>query len=100
MIEKLITYDHTISEDGKINVRKITRIVEDGVELSKTFHRHVVSVGDDIANEDRRTKQIINAIIADPDIQAEYAAMMADNVITVEEKLSLWDKIKSVFSRE
>ena len=38
--------------DGQIQVRRADRIFRDGVEVSHTFHRHVVSTGDDLALED------------------------------------------------
>jgi len=59
MITKEITFDHQILEDGQIQVREITRLMEDGKELSKTFHRHVVAPGDSGDNEDERTVQIM-----------------------------------------
>ena len=62
MLEKIISYDHNITEDGQIQVRQITRIMEDGVEISKVYHRHVVKSGDDITNEDERTKKIVQVI--------------------------------------
>ena len=62
MLKKQISYDHNITEDGQIQVRQITRITEDGTELAKTYHRHVVKSGDDITNEDERTKKIAQAI--------------------------------------
>lgn len=61
-LSKVISHDHSITEIGHIQVRKITRIMEDGKEISKSFHRHVVSPGDDIKNEDDRTKKIALAI--------------------------------------
>lgn len=63
MIEKLITYDHMIDEQGRINIRTITRIMEEGKELSIAFHRKVVDPAvDDISNEDDRT-QLLGAAI-------------------------------------
>jgi hypothetical protein len=62
MLEKQITYDHSITESGHIQVRKITRILEDGVEISKTYHRHVVNPGEAYENEDARTKDIASVI--------------------------------------
>jgi len=62
MLEKLITFDQQITEDGQINVRQITRILEDGKELSKSYHRHVVTPLDNVENEDDRTKLIASAI--------------------------------------
>ena len=62
MLEKQISYDHSITEDGHIQVRQITRIMEDGKELSKAYHRHVVSPGDDTTNEDTRTATLAQVI--------------------------------------
>ena len=62
MLEKKITFDQSITEDGHIQVRKITRIMEDGVEIGKQYHRHVVSPGDDYVKEDERTKKIAQVV--------------------------------------
>jgi len=62
MLKKEITYDHSITESGHIQVRRIIRILEDGVEIGKQYHRHVVSPGDDYVNEDERTKKIAGVI--------------------------------------
>jgi hypothetical protein len=61
-LEKKITFDHMIGEDGDINVRRITRVVEDGEELSKTYHRHVVEPGDEVAEQDERTQGIAGLV--------------------------------------
>ena len=57
-ITKQITHDGSFLEDGQIQVREITRIMEDGVEIGKTYHRHVVDVGDDITNESQIVKDV------------------------------------------
>ena len=44
--------------DGQIQVRKATRILRDGVEISKAYHRHVVSPGQDLSLEDPRVAEI------------------------------------------
>ena len=62
MLEKKITYDHSITELGHIQVRMITRIMEDGVEIGKQYHRHVVSPGDAYVDEDERTKKIAGVV--------------------------------------
>ena len=62
MLEKKITFDHSITELGHIQVRRITRVMEDGVEIGKQYHRHVVSPGDDFVNEDERTKKIAQVV--------------------------------------
>ena len=62
MLIKKVTYDQSITESGHIQVRRITRIMEDGVEIGKQYHRHVVSPGDDYAKEDERTKKIAQVV--------------------------------------
>ena len=61
-IKKQVSFDHQISEDGQVNVRKITRLMEGEVELSKTYHRHVITVADDDSKEDARTKKILKML--------------------------------------
>lgn len=96
---KNIGYDHSITELGHIQVRQITRLIdEDGTEITKIYHRHVVSPGDDVSNEDDRTKAIAAALHS-PEYVTEYKAAIADEVITEVEKASLWDKIKGFFSK-
>jgi len=47
---------------GQIQVRQDTVIEEDGVELSKSYHRHVIEPDADISNEDQRVKDIANTV--------------------------------------
>jgi len=58
-------------EDGSVQVRTATVIKEDGTELTRTFHRHVLhpstktsgSWGNtDISGEDARVQAICNAV--------------------------------------
>jgi hypothetical protein len=59
-----------VLEKGQVQVRTATRVLEDGVELSSSFHRHVVEpstkTGDtwadtDISGEDARVQAIATA---------------------------------------
>ena len=59
-----------VLEKGSVQVRTATRVMEDGVELSSSFHRHVVQpstkTGDtwgdtDISGEDARVQAIATA---------------------------------------
>ncbi|MFA5391833.1 MAG: hypothetical protein WC331_10490 [Candidatus Omnitrophota bacterium] len=72
-LSKTISFDHSITEDGNIQVRRITRILEDGVEISKTYHRHVIAPGDDTANEDQRTKSLAG-VVHTPEVVTAYRA--------------------------
>lgn len=74
MLEKVIAVDRIeVVESGCVQVRTKTSIVEDGVQISSTFHRHVVAPGDDYAGEDARVKTICAATHT-ADVIATYAA--------------------------
>ena len=50
-----------VLESNAIQVRKVTRILEDGEVLSSSYHRHVLSPGDDLTNEDPKVVAIATA---------------------------------------
>lgn len=61
-----------------IQVRTATIIAEDGVELSRNFHRRVVTLGDDfLAEPDADVLAIIQATFT-AEAQAAYAAHLAE----------------------
>tara|TARA_Y100001951_G_C11269395_1_gene257721 strand:+ start:321 stop:572 length:252 start_codon:yes stop_codon:yes gene_type:complete len=59
--------------DGQIQVRRATRIFRDGVEISKAYHRHVVSPGEDLSLEDPRVATI-GAAVHTPEVIAAFKA--------------------------
>jgi hypothetical protein len=62
MLEKNIKVDLIeVIENGTVQVRTKTAILEDGIEISRTFHRHVVAPGDDYSDEEAKVKAICNA---------------------------------------
>ena len=56
-----------------IQVRTKTAVLEDGVELSSGYHRHVVSAGDDYSNESAEVQAICAAVHTDAVIEAKAA---------------------------
>ena len=50
-----------VLESGAIQIRQATRILEDDVVLSTSYHRHILERGADLANEDPRVARIANA---------------------------------------
>ena len=58
-------------ENGCVQVRAATRIMEDGAVISQSFHRHVVAPGDDYSGEDARV-QAICAAVHTPEVIAAY----------------------------
>ena len=81
MLEKVTFVDLIeVVENGSIQVRTKTAIMEDGKQISGTFHRHVVSPGDDYSAEDARV-QAICAAMHTADVVAAYKAKLAEQQI-------------------
>jgi len=81
MLEKVISVDLIeILENGAVQVRTKTAIMEDGKQISGNFHRHVVAPGDDYSAEDARVKAICAATHTDGVIAAYKAAQAAQGV--------------------
>jgi archaellum component FlaF (FlaF/FlaG flagellin family) len=62
-----------VLENGSVQVRTKTSILEDGKEISSKFHRHVVVPGQDYSAEDAKV-QAICAAIHMPEVVAAYEA--------------------------
>lgn len=76
-IEKQTVVDMIeIVENGCVQVRTRTSILEDGKPISGTFNRHVVCPGDDYSGEDARV-QAICAATHTADVIAAYKAAAA-----------------------
>lgn len=58
-------------ENGCVQVRTATRILDDGAVVSSSFHRHVVAPGDDYSQEDSRV-QAICAVVQTPEVITKY----------------------------
>ena len=69
-----------VIENGCVQVRTATRIIEDGATVSQTFHRHVVAPGDDYSTEDARVRAICAATHTPEVIEAYKAAIAAQGV--------------------
>jgi hypothetical protein len=63
-------------ENGCVQVRTCTRIMEDGTQISGTFHRHVVVPGADYSAEDAKV-QAICAAVHTANVIAAYQAIIA-----------------------
>ena len=75
MLEKVISEDkiEIVGEFKAVQVRTCTKVLEDGVELSSGFHRHVVSAGDDYSNESAEVQAICAAVHTDAVVEAKAA---------------------------
>ena len=62
-LEKVIVVDRIeILEDGQIQVREATKILENGKELSRSFHRHVLAPGDLVETEGMKVQAIAKTV--------------------------------------
>jgi archaellum component FlaF (FlaF/FlaG flagellin family) len=59
-LSKSTTQEITVLEDGQLQVKDITRIIEDGVVISAQNHRRVVVPGQEIPDSDTRVKQAVD----------------------------------------
>jgi hypothetical protein len=72
MLQKVEIIDRIeVLESGIVQVRTKTSIVEDGKQISGSFHRHSVAPGDDYSDQDAKV-QAICAATHTADVIAAY----------------------------
>ena len=83
LTKELVVDKIEVLEMGQVQVRTATRVLEDGVALSSSFHRHVVEpstkasgswADTDISGEDARVQAIANATWTDS-VKTAFQAM-------------------------
>ena len=80
-LEKVISEDkiEIVGDYKAVQVRTCTKVMEDGVELSSGFHRHVVTAGDDYSNESAEV-QAIYAVVHTDAVIAAYNASLNEGI--------------------
>jgi len=68
----------TVTENGIVLYREATRIMEDGKQLSQTYHRTSLTPGQDIADQPEKVQAICN-VAWTPEVIAAYAAQQEAN---------------------
>ena len=66
---------------GQIQVRTRNQVLRDGTEIAATYHRHVLSPGDDLTNEDPRVTAIAEATWTEEVIAAYQASLAASTPV-------------------
>jgi hypothetical protein len=80
-LEKVEIVDRIeVLEDGCVQVRTRTSILENGTQISGTFHRHVVAPGGDYSAEDARVQAICAATHTADVIETYKAANAAEGI--------------------
>jgi hypothetical protein len=77
-ITKRTELKEEIMPDQTIHIRTTTVVEEDGVELARNHHRHVVRPGDDVTGEAQEVQDIAAALWT-TEVIAAYAASVAAN---------------------
>jgi DNA-binding transcriptional LysR family regulator len=67
----------TVTENGIVLYREATRVVEDGNEIAKTYHRTSLTPGQDLAGQPAQVVAICNAAWT-PEVIAAYQQAQAE----------------------
>ena len=76
LTKETVTDKIEVLENGTLQVRTATRVLEDGEVLSSSFHRHTLAPGADTTNEDAKVVAIANAVWT-PEVVSAYNDIIA-----------------------
>jgi DNA-binding transcriptional LysR family regulator len=76
----------TVTENGTVLYREATRIIEDGVQLTQTYHRSSLTPGQDLTGVPANVAAICNAawtaeVVAAYEAAQAAAAKMENNIV-------------------
>lgn len=69
----------TVTENGIVLYREATRIMEDGVQISQTFHRTSLTPGQDLTGQPENVVAICN-LVWTPEVISAYQAQLQEQV--------------------
>ena len=72
--KQTVTGQIEVGENGSIGLRTDTVVLDDGVELNRSFHRKVLAPGDDVSGEDAKVQAVASAVWTDEVVEAYVAA--------------------------
>ena len=78
-LEKVITEDkiEIVGKFKAVHVRTKTAVMEDDVELSSSYQRHVITAGQDYSNESTEVQAICAVVHTDAVVEA-YQAFLTE----------------------
>ena len=77
LIKQTVTGQIEVGENGSLGIRSDTIVLDDGVELSRNFHRKVLAPGDDVTGEDAKVQAVASAVWTTEVVAAYVAAQAA-----------------------
>lgn len=76
-LSELKTIDQTtVTENGVVLYREATRVLRDGVEIAKTYHRSSLTPGQDLTGVPQNVADICN-VVWTPEVIDAYNAQVA-----------------------
>lgn len=79
-LEEIVTYDRTLDNLDRISVRRITRIFDEGIEVSKKYHRSWIMPGQDPIENDVISKAVAEKLHTQSVIDAYNAMILKQKV--------------------
>ena len=81
-LEKVIIQDkiEICGEFKSVQIRTCTKVLEDGVELSSGYHRHVITAGQDYSGESAEVQAICAAVHTAEVVAAFEASQSSEGV--------------------
>lgn len=70
-----------VVENGIVQVRQVTRIMEDGNQLSSSYHRWTLTPGQDVSDQESKVQAVCNAVWTSEIISAYQAAQEVNNPV-------------------
>lgn len=78
-LDKQVLIDRIeVVENGTVQVRQATIITEDGNQISRTFHRWVITPSQDYSDQEDKVKAICQ-VTHTPEVIADYQAQQEAN---------------------
>ncbi len=81
LIKEKVVDQITVTENGTVLYREATRFIENGIELTKTYHRNSLQPGQDLTDVPANVVAIANAAWT-PDVVTAYKEAQNDNLNT------------------
>ena len=78
LIKETVVDQVTVNENGIVLYREATRIIEDGIVLTQTYHRSSLSPGQDLTGQPEKVVAIAQAAWT-PEVVAAYQTQVADH---------------------
>ena len=80
-IEKNVNVDQIeVSRNGVVHVRTATVILENNVEISRSYHRHIIAPGQDYSSEEKSVRDICG-VAHTPDVISSYLDKLKNQII-------------------